>query len=197
MPDTQHNPTDFLSPCELVDADHLDVQHAARQLAAPDADDTSIALACFEFVRDRISHTIDAGGGPVTASASDALRLRTGFCYSKSHLLAALLRARRVPAGICYQRLAVADHGPPYCLHAFNAVYLKNHGWYRLDPRGNRPGIDARFTPPTERLAFTPSIHNGEYQLPGIFPQPLPIVIEALRTHHDWRSLLADLPDAV
>lgn len=196
MSDTQHNPTDFLSPGELIDADHPDVQHAARQLAPPDADDTSIALACFHFVRDQISHTIDAGGGPVTASASDALRHRTGFCYSKSHLLAALLRARRIPAGICYQRLAVRDHAPPYCLHAFNAVYLKHHGWYRLDPRGNRPGIDAQFTPPIERLAFTPSIQRGEHHLHGIFPHPLPVVAEALRTHHDWKSLLANLPDA-
>nr|WP_269749949.1 transglutaminase family protein [Polyangium fumosum] len=84
--------------------------------------------------------------GPLTCTASEVLRHRTGFCYAKSHLLAALLRANGLPAGFCYQRLA---HGSGYCLHGFNAVELPGIGWYRIDARGNKPGIDAAFDPPS------------------------------------------------
>ena len=35
-----------------------------------------------------------------------------------------------------------------------NAVFLPGIGWYRVDARGNREGVDARFTPPQEQLAF-------------------------------------------
>lgn len=69
------------------------------------------------------------------------LRHRTGFCYAKSHLLAALLRANGIAAGLCYQRLSVNGGGTPYCLHGLNAVFLKDFGWYRVDARGNKPGI--------------------------------------------------------
>ncbi|WP_338430147.1 transglutaminase domain-containing protein [Synechococcus elongatus] len=34
------------------------------------------------------------------------LEYRTGYCYAKSHLLVALLRACSIPAGFCYQRLS-------------------------------------------------------------------------------------------
>jgi len=36
---------------------------------------------------------------PVTCKASDVLIYGTGYCYAKSHLLAALLRANAIPAG--------------------------------------------------------------------------------------------------
>jgi len=39
----------------------------------------------------------------VTCSASEVLREGTGICFAKSHLLAALLRAVGIPAGLCYQ----------------------------------------------------------------------------------------------
>ncbi|MBI2949982.1 MAG: hypothetical protein HYY23_20300 [Verrucomicrobia bacterium] len=42
---------------------------------------------------------------------------RAGFCYAKSHLLAALLRARGIPAALCYQRLAFDAAGSAFCLH--------------------------------------------------------------------------------
>ncbi|MDC0312378.1 hypothetical protein OAL27_00330 [Verrucomicrobiales bacterium] len=35
-----------------------------------------------------------------------------------------------------------------------NAVYLPDHGWYRVDPRGNKDGVDAQFDPPQEKLAW-------------------------------------------
>nr|WP_320193052.1 transglutaminase family protein [uncultured Desulfobacter sp.] len=66
------------------------------------------------------------------------LKYKTGYCYAKSHLLAALLRACNIPAGLCYQRLTIANNKAPFCLHGLNAVYLQRHGWYRIDSRGNK-----------------------------------------------------------
>ena len=78
-------------------------------------DPVEVARACFEFVRDQIKHSWDFQLNPVTCRASDVLKHGTGYCYAKSHLLAALLRANRIPAGLCYQRLTVANDVPPFC----------------------------------------------------------------------------------
>jgi transglutaminase-like putative cysteine protease len=96
--------------------------------------------------------------------------------------------------GLCYQRLSLHGNGAPFCLHGLNAVHLADIGWLRLDGRGNKPGVNARFEPPKEFLAFRVDA-PGEYDLPEIWPEPLPCVIQALEAHTDYAELLADLPD--
>ena len=144
--------------------------------------------------RDSIQHSSDFQRNPVTCSASQVLREGTGYCYAKSHLLAALLRANGIPAGFCYQRLSVRGDGPPYSLHGLNAVHLPKYGWYRADSRGNKPGVDAQFTPPIERLAFMMSLPE-EKDFPEILPDPLPVVVAALRNYSHWDALYENLPD--
>ena len=185
----------FLTSTDVIDWHHPAVAAAARSLAAPGADPLLTARRCFEWVRDEIKHTHDHGLSVVTCTASDVLREGSGYCYAKSHLLAALLRANGIPAGLAYQRLCVEESGPPYCLHGFNAVRLPGVGWYRMDARGNRPGIDAQFTPPIEHLAFAARL-PGERDLPEILSDPLPVVVAALRRHAIAASLHACLPDA-
>jgi transglutaminase-like putative cysteine protease len=155
-----------------------------------------VARRSFEWVRDEIKHSTDFGTRAVTCAASDVLREGSGYCYAKSHLLAALLRANGIPAGLCYQRLSLGDEGRRFSLHGFNAVLLPEFGWYRIDPRGNREGIDAQFTPPTERLAFHARL-PGETTLAGIWPDPLPVVVNTIRAHTDARVLGDNLPDLV
>lgn len=184
----------YLASGPYVDSDHPMVAERAAELARGCASDEEIARNCFEFVRDAIRHSWDFRLNPVTCRASDVLLHSTGYCYAKSHLLAALLRANGIPAGLCYQRLAVGGEGPPFCLHGLNAVHLRRHGWYRIDPRGNKPGIDARFSPPLERLAF-PVLGAQERDLPEIWPEPLPQVIDALTRHASVEQVAADLPD--
>lgn len=191
----------YLAASPYIDHDHPLVQEKAAELARGAAGPTAIVERCFHFVRDEIRHSGDdhrAGGpaalNPVTIEASAVLRHGTGFCYAKSHLLAALLRACGVPAGLCYQRLSVGEAGPPFCLHGLNAVHLEPHGWYRLDARGNKPGIAAAFSPPVERLAF-PILGPEERDLPEIWPEPLPLVIEALRRAGTVAELSTCLPD--
>ncbi len=152
----------------------------ARALAQGQPNAQAIARACFEFVRDRITHSWDAQQNPVTLRASDVLAEGTGYCYAKSHLLAALLRANGLPAALCYQRLTITDV-PPFCLHSLNAVYLPQHGWCRMDARGNKPGVQAEFNPPLEQLAFN-LVHVGEQDLPGLYAEPLPSIVQVLKS---------------
>ncbi|EKO39355.1 MAG: transglutaminase-like enzyme, predicted cysteine protease [Solidesulfovibrio magneticus str. Maddingley MBC34] len=186
----------YLAASTYLDHDHPAVAAKAAALAPADASDEAAARAAFVFVRDAIRHSVDFRQNPVTRRASEVLAHGTGYCYAKAHLLAALLRARGVPAGLCYQRLVLDPDRFPgrYCLHGLVAVHLRAHGWHRIDPRGNKPGVDARFTPPVERLAFAVSA-PGEADLSGVFADPLPVVLAALHRHDTWDALLADLPD--
>ncbi len=81
-----------------------------------------------------------------------------------------------------------------FCLHGLNALYLPELGWYRVDARGNKTGVDAQFVPPVERLAFT-LVEEGEADLPDIWADPLPEVVAALRTYHTFDQLEQHLPD--
>ncbi|MGK7875920.1 MAG: transglutaminase family protein [Xenococcaceae cyanobacterium] len=185
---------EYLRPSEIIDWQHPAVLELAQELSAEKDDIQAIAKACFEWVRDEIRHSYDYQMNPVTCRASEVLVAGTGYCYAKSHLLAALLRANSIPAGFCYQRLSINDNGEPYSLHGFNAVYLPEIGWYRIDPRGNRKGVNAQFKPPKEQLAFTIRF-PGEVDCSKVFSEPLAIVAEALQTYTTWNELLNNLPD--
>jgi len=184
----------YLLPSQYIDCDHPSVSEKAAELADGVSSELDLVKICFEFVRDDIKHSWDYRMNPVTCKASDVLIHGTGYCYAKSHLLAALLRANAIPAGLCYQRLTVAADGPPYCLHGLNAVYLKQHGWYRIDARGNKPGVAAEFYPPTEKLAF-PIIDDLERDFPEIWPEPLPLVVKALTQNATVEQVFDNLPD--
>src|SRR5579862_7291968 len=178
----------YLRATETIDWQHPGVHARAEELAKGASDVTELARACFEWVRDNIQHSSDYKRNPVTCSASEVLTAGTGYCYAKSHLLAGLLRANGIPAGFCYQRLSINETGPPYSLHGLNAVYLPVSGWYRVDARGNKPGVNAQFCPPKEQLAFG-LIFPDERDFPEILPDPLPVVVSALRKYSTWDEL--------
>jgi transglutaminase-like putative cysteine protease len=183
----------FLRATETIDWKHPLVSSKAKELSAG-INTQETARRCFEWVRDQIQHSSDFKRNPVTCSASEVLSAGTGYCYAKSHLLAALLRANGIPTGFCYQRLSIDDKGAPFSLHGFNAMYLPEVGWYRVDSRGNKAGVDAQFTPPVERLAFR-TVFPEERSFPEILSEPLPLVIRALRTYSTWDELYKNLPD--
>lgn len=184
---------DFLKNCDVVDWQCDAIRAQASALAKNQDDDEAIARACFMFVRDDIRHSWDYQQNPVTCKASEVLRWRTGYCYAKSHLLAALLRANGIPAGLCYQRLTLTDQ-PPFCLHGLNAVYLQRYGWYRIDARGNKATVNADFTPPREQLAFA-LVAAGEKDYPEIWADPHPAVIDCLQRYHSVQEVFDHLPD--
>ena len=184
----------FLEATEYIDWQQPDVLAQAMNLSEGLDSEDLIVRACFEFVRDEIKHSWDYQMNPVTCKASDVLAHGTGYCYAKSHLLAALLRANNIPMGLCYQRLTISGDQGPFCLHGLNAVYLKDHGWYRIDARGNKEGVNAEFCPPKEQLAF-PIQSDGEADLPEIQPEPLAVIVDTLTQYSDFLDVANNLPD--
>jgi len=183
----------YLRSTDMIDWDNPAVLALAQELGT--GTKLEIAQRCFEWVRDEVRHSMDYKMNPVTCTASEVLAARTGYCYAKSHLLAALLRANGIPAGFCYQRLTSYDD-TTFCLHGLNSIYLPEFGWYRVDARGNKATVNAQFVPPVEQLAFHLAI-EGEKDFPDIWPDPLPEVVKALRSYETYDALAEHLPDRV
>ena len=184
----------YLASSEVIDWENTEIMALAKTLAAESEIET--AKHCFEYVRDKIAHSVDINAEALTCSASEVLREGHGYCYAKSHLLAALLRANAIPCGFDYQRLD--DGEGHFMLHGFNAVFLPEFGWYRLDARGNKPGVDAQFNPPQEQLAW-PNDAPGEIDYHLNLSEPLPQVVKALNkpltVNQLWRLLPTQLEE--
>jgi hypothetical protein len=184
---------EYLRSTGVIDWQCPAVLKRARLLGAEQPDTLETTRSCFEWVRDHIQHSGDHRSHMTTCQASEVLRHRTGWCFAKSHLLAALLRANGIPAGLCYQRLR-RDNSDGFTLHGLNAVHLPRLGWYRIDPRGNKNGVDAQFCPPAEQLAWPVDL-EGEANFPHIWPEPLPAVVNCLKDHEGWAEVESHLPD--
>ncbi|MFE9798184.1 transglutaminase domain-containing protein [Streptomyces goshikiensis] len=191
----EHPDAAYLAADDVVDHGHPLVRETADALwATAGGDPYAYAKAAFEFVRDTVAHSADSGDPRVTWRASDVLRTRTGICHAKAHALAALLRARGLPTAFCYQLLA-DDDGSNAVLHGLIALRRPGAaGWARLDPRGNKPGVDAQFSLDRERLAFPVRPELGELDYPGLYAAPHPAVLTALRRSADRPELWRNLP---
>ncbi|MCX5337431.1 MULTISPECIES: transglutaminase domain-containing protein [unclassified Streptomyces] len=185
----------YLAADEVIDHDHPRVRETAARLAAEAADSYAYAQLAFEFVRDTIPHSQDSGDMRVTWRASDVLEHGTGICYAKAHALAALLRAEDIPTALCYQRLA-DDDGDGHVVHGLVALRF-NGAWHRQDPRGNKPGVDARFSLEGERLAWIPDPQSNEVDYPVLYAEPHPTVLSVLQAAPDRPSLWKTLPSAL
>ena len=180
----------FLAAAAAVDRDHPAVRRLAGEVRrARDVDTMRVA---YDTVRDRYPHSMDIDAPAVSVSASDVLRLGHGICFAKSHLLAAVLRACGIATGLVYQKLA---GGERTYLHALNAVWLReDERWIRLDARGNKPGVEARFSTGTEMLAFAVRTDQGERDFAEIHARPLPSTLMALRSSLTTIELARRLP---
>ncbi|OOZ38400.1 hypothetical protein BOW53_15710 [Solemya pervernicosa gill symbiont] len=167
----------YLVSSEIIDFDDIDVANRAKQLAGGTT--LEVAQRCFEWVRDEIDHSNDIGAQQLTCNASEVLRKGHGLCYAKSHLLAALLRANAIPTGFGYQRLY--DDAGDYMLHGYNMIHIGEQGWYRVDARGNKPGVDAQFMPPREQLAWRGD-GPGECDYRINLAEPLPQLVRVLHS---------------
>lgn len=184
----------FLEPSKYIDWKNPDIVRIAKSLSIKDKSTEAVIKACFEFVRDEVMHTSDFRVNKVTCRASEVLKHSTGYCYAKSHLLAALLRANEIPTGLTYQRMMLDQDEGSFCLHGLNVVYLDNYGWLRLDPRGNKNGIATEFRPPIESLAFDTK-ESGEFCFSGKYEKPLQIVVDVLESCSSYHEVDHSLPD--
>jgi transglutaminase-like putative cysteine protease len=172
------------------------IQARAQERRAGADDQVDVARRCFEWVRDEIRHSLDAGDETLTLRASDVLREGTGFCFAKCHLLAALLRANGIRAGFAYQRIARKNERRAFSLHGLAVADLPGYGWYRMDPRGNTRVVRSEFAPPIERLAYRVR-QAGELVFPGIYAEPVPSVVRTLERKQRVSTVAACLPDAL
>ncbi len=174
----------YLVEDEVIDCSALAVARLAAWLWH-DAGGEAVEFArlAFEFVRDEIAHSLDVDDHRVMITASETLAEGVGLCYSKAHLLAALLRARGVPAGLCYQRLRSAD-GQRHEVHGLIAVHLEGT-WHRQDPRDDTSGVETAFSLAEERLAWPVRPELGERDYLGVYVSPHPAVLSALRAASD------------
>ena len=188
----------YLAPATLVDRDTATIAAWVDEHLGGCSPEEA-ARRVFHFVRDEVSHSWDIRGTAVSRTASDALRIREGICYPKSHLIAALLRRAGIPTAICYQRLTLDDDDDSkgYAVHALNAVFIDGR-WSRIDARGNKPGVDAQFSLDEERLAFPVRAQYGEVDYPELFAAPHRAIVHTLVSNDNALEMYAHgLPDAL
>lgn len=155
----------YLCETEYIDFGNPLIKKKVNELRNEAMNSMDYMKRAYLFVRDEIVHTWDAKETIVSKKASDVLKNKTGICWTKSCLLAALLRANGIPAGISYQKLTRADEdaGEGYIIHALNTVYIRElDRWIRLDARGNKDKVHAEFSIDQERLAFIIRPELGE-----------------------------------
>ncbi|AXE76492.1 transglutaminase domain-containing protein [Streptomyces atratus] len=187
----------YLAADEVIDHEHPLVRDAVADLRSNTTDAYAYAAAAYAFVRDAIPHSADSGDMRVARRASDVLATRNGICHSKSHALAALLRAAGIPTALCCQRLG-DENGDPGPVYGLIAVRLpgRDRG-DRQDPRGNKPGVDAHFSLDEERLAWPVRPEFNEVDYPVLYAAPHPAVLRGLRSAEDRPQLWRTLPTAL
>ncbi len=188
------NKKNYLKESKIIDFKNENIKKLAKELFLNSSSKEQIVKNCFEYVRDEIKHSGDYKIDKVTCKVSEVLESKTGWCFAKSHLLAALLRANNIPTAFCYQRLSCKEYKENlFSLHGFNAVYLEEYGWLKIDARGNKKEVDAQFIPPKEKLAF--ELDESEFDLGVYYSNPLDIVIKALKINSSYKQMINNMPD--
>lgn len=196
---TNEDVQDYLEETCLINFSHPFIQEKINEFKQKGKTKQEWAELAFLFVRDEIQHSFDIDGKAITINASDVLEKGEGICFAKAHLLAAFLRGMGIPAGFCYQR--VTRKGSPesgYALHGLNALYFEEIGqWFRVDPRGNKPGVSSEFSISPEKLAYPIRNEIDEVDYPYVFSGPLDKVISAMEDSADCKELFFNRPESI
>lgn len=155
----------YLGETETIDYKNLVIQDKVDEIKRISCSQLNYIENAYRFVRDKIPHSWDIRSEIVSRKASEVLINRTGICWTKSCLLASLLRANGIPSGISYQSLTRADDDDSegYIIHALNTVFISElNRWIRLDARGNKENVHAEFSLDEEKLAFPIRDQLGE-----------------------------------
>jgi len=186
----------YLENDNVIDYENENIQNLADTLYQKSKDEVSFIKSAYEYVRDNISYSADIDNDKITCSASEVLKEGHGICFSKSHLMAALLRAKSIPAGFCYQKLTFdINKTSELVYHGLNGVYIKEYKkWIRLDARGNKDGINAQFSLDSEQLAYSINTEIGERDGGIVYPAPDKNIIENLKINKTRTKLFNNLP---
>jgi len=214
----------YLRPTEVVDFQHPEVSKLACLLREGCKDTVELAQKTFVYVRDEIHHSADLAAKlmtqgavttlademvphlpaelaakPMPCKASEVLLAKEGICFSKAHLLAALLRHNGIPAGFCYQRFRLyEDLSAPFIFHGLNALFLQELGrWVRVDARGNKSGVDAQFSLEAEQLAFKVVPELDEKDFATVYADPPPGILRAFQACPVFGQLWKNIPSSL
>lgn len=185
----------YLSSSDIIDYNNKNIIDLGDKLFNNSKDEIDYIKNAFEYVRD-IPHSADINNNELVYKASDVLLKGHGICFSKSHLLTALLRYKKIPSGFAYQKLILDDINAPILVyHGLNGVFIdKYKKWIRLDPRGNTNTINAQFSIFEEKLAFPVRKEKNEFDLNIIFYKPDNLIIDILKTNKTREDLWNNLP---
>ena len=155
---------EYLVQTKSIDYLNPHIQEKVQELKESSCDDLDYIKKSYIFVRDEIPHSWDIQTNMVSRTASETLINKTGICWMKSCLLAALLRANGIPSGISYQLLTIVeDDTLGHIVHALNTVYIvDSNKWIRLDARGNVGNGGDELSLEKDCLAFSPRSEFGE-----------------------------------
>lgn len=86
-----------------------------------------------------------------------------------------------------------------YCIHALNAVYISAmNKWIRLDVRGNKNGVQAKFSLEEEYLAFPIRKKYAEIDYKEIYSEPHIKTIQVLQKNNNCIEMyIKFLPDSL
>jgi len=191
-----NNIEEYLKATGVVNYSDENIQRLAEELYQRSKDNLEFIKVSYEYVRDQVSHSADINEDLITCSASEVLAAGHGICFAKSHLLAALLRYKGIPAGFCYQKLILDnDAAPELIYHGLNGVFIKEIGrWVRIDARGNKEGVDAQFSLEKEQLAFPIRTDKGEEDDFVVYPDPDENVLGSMKASETRSELWENLP---
>ncbi|MFX1392146.1 MAG: transglutaminase family protein [Promethearchaeota archaeon] len=198
MKPESNNIQDYLQITPIIDWDNPAILEKLSELTKELKYDVDKACCLYEWVRDIIPHSKDINANIVTCKASEVLLKRTGTCYSKTILLAAMLRAEKIPTGFCYQ---VLRQDPPLegtILHALNGIFIPSiKKWIRVDPRGNSDSLDGQFSIDNEKLCFPIESEKSVLIYETIYIDPAPVVVNMLMRFDNLNEMLQYLPERI
>lgn len=165
----------FSQETNLIDFSNQQIQALVLDLKAKakdQNDEIELVKIAYEFVRGQIIHAMDDDSllkNSPALKASEVLQNKGAFCFGKATLLAAILRAMKIPCGFSDQLLMFdEDISNRKIIHTVNAVYLKSlNKWIRLDARGK----DDQFDINQEKLAYPARLEFGEIDNLGIYSE--------------------------
>lgn len=149
---TYPRPEEARGATDVIEADAPAIRELADRIAGS-TEGAEAARLLFDWVRDEIGYDMAPEiQGREDWCATATLERGRGFCQQKAVLLAALLRARDIPAGVVLQDLLDHKIPPPYValigsqrleLHGLTCAFLDGR-WVRLDPTLPRPFVERK-----------------------------------------------------
>lgn len=126
----------YLNPTRFLDSANEGVREHAGQAAAADLSPVDAAVAMEKYVHDEMHNKNYATG---LATASEVAEKLEGDCTEHAVLLAAMLRARRIPSRVVVG-LVYAESHAAFAGHMWTEAWL-NGRWFPLDATLGEGGI--------------------------------------------------------